>query len=74
MFHCLDLLSQLESCEKKKKGTNCITFTTNSPEFCLIRKEKIEYIVNLCLSKTKTKKKENMKEKKKTVDFASAYL
>jgi len=48
--------------KKKKKGTNCITFSTNSPEFCLIRKEKLEYIVNLCLSKTT---KENIKEKKR---------
>ncbi len=67
MFHCLDLLSQPESCEKeKKKRTNCITFTTNSPEFCLIRKEKIEYIVYLCLSKTENKTikiKQKRKEK-----------
>lgn len=42
MFHCLDLLSRPESREKEKekqkKGTNRFTFTTNSPEFCLIRK------------------------------------
>lgn len=56
MFHCLDLLSQLGSCGKKE--LIFITFTTNSPEFCLIRKEKTEYTVNLCLSKTNTKKTE----------------
>jgi len=65
MFHCLDLLSQPESHEKKKKkkkkGTNFNTFTTNSPEFFALSEREIEYIVNLCLSKTK-QKNENIKE------------
>lgn len=68
MFHCLDLLSQLGRCRKKE--LIFITFTTNSPEFCLIRKEKTEYTVNLCLSK-QTKRKQ--REKKTTVDFADAF-
>lgn len=55
MFHFLDLLSQLVSCWKEKKELYCFTFTTNSPEICLFRKEKIEYIVNFCLSKIKEK-------------------
>lgn len=58
MFHCLDLLSQLGRCRKKE--LIFITFTTNSPEFCLIRKEKTEYTVNLCLSK-QTKRKQRKK-------------
>lgn len=68
MFHCLDLLSQLGRCGKKE--LIFITFTTNSPEFCLIRKEKTEYTVNLCLSK-QTKRKQ--RKKKTTVDFADAF-
>lgn len=60
MFHCLDLLSQPESCEqekKKKKKKELIELHSLliPLNFALSVKENIKYIVNLCLSKNKTK-------------------
>lgn len=81
MFHCLDLLSQHGRREKetktkkRKKGTNCFffTFTTNSPEFCLLSENQKIRIHRESLSFKKKKQiKERKTSKKKPVDFASA--
>lgn len=68
MFHCLDLLSQLKSRYKEKKGTNIVLHSLLIPlNFALSEKRKLSTMWIFAVQKTK--EKVNKKKRKKNSNF-----